>query len=81
MTTGGTIYFNNKYEKNDAKKKLTRLSFFGINIINVEEKKNHIFYDINLRFKKTFSKDLRTYRTSEILKNIIIIKKNPKNKN
>ena len=81
MTTGGTIYFNNKYEKNDAKKKLTRLSFFGINIINVEEKKNHIFYDINLRFKKTFSKDLRTYRTSEILKNIITKKKNPKNKN
>lgn len=75
MTTGGTIYFNNKYEKNDAKKKLTRLSFFGINIINVEEKKNHIFYDINLRFKKTFSKDLRIYRTSEILKNIITKKK------
>jgi len=75
MTTGGTIYFNNKYEKNDAKKKLNRVSFFGIHFINIEEKKNYIFYDINLRFKKKFSRDLRNYSINEILKNIISKKK------
>ena len=75
MTTGGTIFFKNLKEKKQAIKKLKKVNLFGIPFIDIEVKKDSIFYNLNLRFKDKIIENPKNYKVNEIIK---LIKNNKK---